>query len=249
MGSRGHGTSLSLRPTGAVQQQPLARTTTCWNIPLCRAVKYSGVSLVAISQNRAHELINMGYKEILAPDLTPQVIIEPDVSQLCGYSVLKKAFPISIQNVKSCWFFSRFIAQPDTLESSLFIWMILLLTFLVYYHGFEFHSHVCVGLEYICILSIFSSPCPFVSTVVDVKTVLRGRLPTWRLVSQSAILSKSTRMGKSWPWTAWVWTSTRTRSPLSSDTTALAKPPPCKWRHLSSATLGWGRNLPLCTAS
>lgn len=44
MGSRGHGTSPSLRPTGAVQLQPLARTTTCWNIPLCRAVKYSGIN-------------------------------------------------------------------------------------------------------------------------------------------------------------------------------------------------------------
>lgn len=170
------------------------------------------------------------------------MIIEPDVSQLCGCSVLKKKeFPIGIQNVKSCRFFSRFIAQPDTeLESSLFIYMIKLLTFVVYYHGFQFHSNVCVGLEYICFLSIFFSPCYCVSTVVDVKTVLRGRLPTWKPASPSAILSKSTRVGKSWLWMAWVWTSTRTRSPLSLDTTALAKPPPCEWRDLSSTTLTWG---------
>lgn len=39
-GSPGHGTSLSLRPTGAGQPQPpLARTTTCWNTLLWRAVK------------------------------------------------------------------------------------------------------------------------------------------------------------------------------------------------------------------
>lgn len=48
MGFQSHGTSLSLRPIGAEQQQRLTWNPNCWRTPLCRAVKALGLSQVVV---------------------------------------------------------------------------------------------------------------------------------------------------------------------------------------------------------
>lgn len=78
------------------------------------------------------------------------------------------------------------------------------------------------------ILPAALSPCPYICISVFLKNIWRIHRPIWKPGCQSATSSKSTRLERSSPWTDWVWTSTRIRSPLSSATTGPEKQPQCK---------------------
>lgn len=90
----------------------------------------------------------------------------------------------------------------------------------------DFYLFFCFFL----LLSLCS--CMFVLINVLLKSIWRNHRPIWRQGSQSATLSKSTRLERSSLWTDWAWTSTRTRSHLFLAITEPEKQPQCELHYL-----------------